>query len=145
MNLNFYGVLPGSWGAYDLSQAQSTALITYFLLRFRKSLLDGTLEPETMAGQPLCMGQYRRMFSVLREPGEHEDELVEWDPKAYKHIVVLVNNRFFQFDVVDDAGNILGLDDLTLYVLARSSLASIAPLLFLLQLLYFFLAVSSSG
>jgi len=66
-----------------------------------------------MSGQPLCMAQYRRMFSVIREPGEYEDELVEWDPSAYKHVVVLVNNRFFAFDVVDENGNILGLEALT--------------------------------
>ena len=90
--------------------------MTYFLLKFRSSVLDGTLEPETMAGQPLCMAQYRRMFSVIREPGEHEDELVEWDPHAYKHVVVLVNNRFFAFDVLDSSDAIMGLDDLTTYV-----------------------------
>ena len=72
--------------------------------------------PEKMAGQPLCMGQYRRMFSVARIPGEYEDELVEWDPREYRHIVCLIENKFYAFDVVDEYGNILDCDALAMYV-----------------------------
>lgn len=98
--------------------------MSYFLLRFRQKVLDGTLQPEKMAGQPLCMAQYRRMFSVCRVPGEHTDELVEWEPRDYRHIIVLLENKFYAFDVLDKYGNIMSPDQLTMCVPAQARAAS---------------------
>ncbi|KAM9809270.1 choline O-acetyltransferase [Syngnathus typhle] len=73
-----------------------------------KSLLDaGTLPVDyargQLAGTPLCMEQYYRMFSAYRLPGRERDVLVVHDGSAVPeagHIIVACKNQFFVLDVV---------------------------------------------
>ncbi len=70
---------------------------------------------EMLAGQPLCMHQYTRMFNSCRVPGETADEVVV-TAEPIRHIVVLHNSAVYAFDVLDAAGNILPYANIVAYV-----------------------------
>ncbi len=69
-----------------------------------------------MSKQKLCMFQYSRAFNSCRVPGVEIDEIVTY-PHTMRHIVVLLNNVIYTFDVLDEAGNIKSHADLLLYAL----------------------------
>ncbi|KAI8521504.1 hypothetical protein Bbelb_012580 [Branchiostoma belcheri] len=56
-----------------------------------------------LAGQPLCMEQYYRLFSSYRVPGITKDMLVSPDSSVMpepEHIIVVCKNQFFVLDVI---------------------------------------------
>jgi hypothetical protein len=73
------------------------------------------MPPEMLAGQPLCMHQYVRMFNSCRVPGETVDEVVVTS-EPIRHIVVLHNSALYAFDVLDSAGNMLPFANIVAYV-----------------------------
>nr|XP_006630421.1 PREDICTED: choline O-acetyltransferase [Lepisosteus oculatus] len=88
------------------------------LLRFAANLISGVLDykglldahalPEDyargqLAGTPLCMEQYYRLFSSYRLPGQKKDTLVAQKSSVMpepEHIIVACKNQFFVLDVV---------------------------------------------
>ncbi|XP_077350911.1 choline O-acetyltransferase [Festucalex cinctus] len=86
-------------------------------LRFTANLISGILEYKSLldartlpvdyaqgqlAGTPLCMEQYYRIFSACRLPGRERDVLVGHDGSAMpdpEHIIVACKNQFFALDV----------------------------------------------
>lgn len=87
--------------------------MTAHTLRFRSLCVDETLEPETLAGRPLCMVQFSRMFNSCRVPGETCDSIVTY-PHTHRHIAVLRNDRICALQVLDAAGHTLPTTDLIL-------------------------------
>uniref|UniRef100_A0A1A7Z2K6 Choline O-acetyltransferase n=1 Tax=Iconisemion striatum TaxID=60296 RepID=A0A1A7Z2K6_9TELE len=87
-------------------------------LRFAAHLLSGVLEYKTLldahalpvdyargqlAGTPLCMEQYYRLFTSYRLPGPERDTLVAQESTVMpepEHIIVACKNQFFVLDVV---------------------------------------------
>ncbi|XP_030628286.1 choline O-acetyltransferase [Chanos chanos] len=87
-------------------------------LRFAAHLISGVLEYKTLldgralpidyargqlAGTPLCMEQYYRLFSSYRLPGPKKDTLVAQKSSVMpepEHIIVACKNQFFVLDVV---------------------------------------------
>ncbi|XP_044069678.1 choline O-acetyltransferase [Siniperca chuatsi] len=87
-------------------------------LRFAAHLISGVLEYKTLldaralpvdyargqlAGTPLCMEQYYRLFSSYRLPGPERDTLVAQESSVMpepEHIIVACKNQFFVLDVV---------------------------------------------
>ncbi|KAJ8365695.1 hypothetical protein SKAU_G00145260 [Synaphobranchus kaupii] len=73
-----------------------------------KALLDGRALPVEyargqLAGTPLCMDQYYRLFSSYRIPGPRKDTLVAQKSSVMpepEHIIVACKNQFFVLDVV---------------------------------------------
>ncbi|XP_035258951.1 choline O-acetyltransferase-like [Anguilla anguilla] len=73
-----------------------------------KALLDGRALPVEyargqLAGTPLCMEQYYRLFSSYRLPGPKKDTLVAQKSSVMpepEHIIVACKNQFFVLDVV---------------------------------------------
>ncbi|XP_061088285.1 choline O-acetyltransferase-like [Conger conger] len=73
-----------------------------------KALLDGRALPVEyargqLAGTPLCMEQYYRLFSSYRLPGPQRDTLVAQQSCVMpepEHIIVACKNQFFVLDVV---------------------------------------------
>lgn len=54
------------------------------------------LEVEMLAGKPLCMSQYYRIFSACRVPADKRDKLVvnpPNKPNAPRHIIIMHNNQ----------------------------------------------------
>ncbi|XP_020486580.2 choline O-acetyltransferase [Labrus bergylta] len=87
-------------------------------LRFAAHLISGVLEYKTLldaralpvdyargqlAGTPLCMEQYYRLFTSYRLPGPERDTLVAQESSVMpepEHIIVACKNQFFVLDVV---------------------------------------------
>uniref|UniRef100_A0A1A8URY5 Choline O-acetyltransferase n=1 Tax=Nothobranchius furzeri TaxID=105023 RepID=A0A1A8URY5_NOTFU len=87
-------------------------------LRFAAHLLSGVLEYKTLldahalpidyaqgqlAGTPLCMEQYYRLFTSYRLPGPERDTLVAQESTVMpepEHVIVACKNQFFVLDVV---------------------------------------------
>lgn len=129
INVNWHGVLPGTWGP-SVTQAGAAAALTRSVLEFRRQLLtcvplppcvracragspadarrsprSETLPAERMMGRPLSMHQFVRMFGSCRVPGEEMDEIVKHE--GARHILVLRNNSLFAVDVLDERGEAL--------------------------------------
>uniref|UniRef100_A0A7N8X155 Choline O-acetyltransferase n=1 Tax=Mastacembelus armatus TaxID=205130 RepID=A0A7N8X155_9TELE len=87
-------------------------------LRFAAHLISGVMEYKTLldaralpvdyargqlAGTPLCMEQYYRLFTSYRLPGPERDTLVAQESSVMpepEHIIVACKNQFFVLDVV---------------------------------------------
>ncbi|XP_072347671.1 choline O-acetyltransferase [Scyliorhinus torazame] len=87
-------------------------------LRFASRLISGILDYKVvidvralpveyargqLAGHPLCMEQYYRLFSSYRLPGHQKDTLVVQKNNVMpepEHIIVVCQNQFFVLDVV---------------------------------------------
>ncbi|KAM9364966.1 choline O-acetyltransferase [Pholidichthys leucotaenia] len=87
-------------------------------LRYAAHLISGVLEYKTLldaralpvdyargqlAGTPLCMEQYYRLFTSYRLPGPERDTLVAQESTVMpepEHIIVACKNQFFVLDVV---------------------------------------------
>ncbi|XP_041645949.1 choline O-acetyltransferase [Cheilinus undulatus] len=87
-------------------------------LRFAAHLISGVLEYKTLldaralpvdyargqlAGTPMCMEQYYRLFTTYRLPGPERDTLVAQESSVMpepEHIIVACKNQFFVMDVV---------------------------------------------
>ncbi|XP_071764299.1 choline O-acetyltransferase [Centroberyx gerrardi] len=87
-------------------------------LRFAAHLISGVLEYKALldahalpvdyargqlAGTPLCMEQYYRLFTSYRLPGPERDTLVAQESSVMpepEHIIVACKNQFFVLDVV---------------------------------------------
>ncbi|XP_056147418.1 choline O-acetyltransferase [Lampris incognitus] len=87
-------------------------------LRFAAHLISGVLEYKVLldghalpvdyargqlAGTPLCMDQYYRLFTSYRLPGPERDTLVAQESSVMpepEHIIVACKNQFFVLDVV---------------------------------------------
>ncbi|KAK1164571.1 choline O-acetyltransferase-like [Acipenser oxyrinchus oxyrinchus] len=88
------------------------------LLRFSALLISGVLDYKALldahalpidyargqlAGTPLCMKQYYRLFSSFRLPGHKKDTLVAQKNTVMpepEHIIIACKNQFFVLDVV---------------------------------------------
>ena len=64
------------------------------------------LESEELAGQPLSMWQYKRMFNSCVVPGEDCDQMVEYPDDELKHIIVMRNDLMYRVEVIDEHGEI---------------------------------------
>lgn len=96
---------------WHLSQVEAAALSVVHVLRFRAELVRETLPVETLAGQPLCMAQYERMYNSCRVPGEECDSIVTYSGDK-RHIIVLRNNYILAVEVLDEAGAIKPISDI---------------------------------
>lgn len=107
--------------------AKRAAAITTAALEFKKMVDGGTLEPEYMRKQPMCMDSYKWMFNTCRIPKKPVDEPIKYPASEHKYFVVIRKNHFFKvFHEVD--GTQLNTHELEaqftrIYELAKSSKA----------------------
>lgn len=95
----------------SMSQAGAGAMVITQLLAFRDLIVTEGLEGETLAGRPLCMHQYSRMFNSCRVPGSEVDVIETYPTSGARHIIVLRNNAVFKFNVLDEEGRALPMSD----------------------------------
>eukprot|EP00123_Amoebidium_parasiticum_P017009 comp23677_c0_seq4/m.40537 comp23677_c0_seq4/g.40537 ORF comp23677_c0_seq4/g.40537 comp23677_c0_seq4/m.40537 type:complete len:784 (-) comp23677_c0_seq4:394-2745(-) len=75
------------------------------ILRFKQSVDRETLEPLVIRDTvPLCMEQYRRMFSTTRIPKKGGDQILHLDRNESRHIVVFVKGSYFVLELYSDLG-----------------------------------------
>ncbi|XP_056433571.1 choline O-acetyltransferase-like [Gadus chalcogrammus] len=101
-------------------------------LRFAAHLVTGVLEYKSLidtqalavdyargqlAGTPLCMQQYSRMFTYYRRPGHTTDTQIESPAAAAasepEHIIVACKNQFFVLDIVSNLKRLNEMDILS--------------------------------
>ena len=108
INVNFSTACDEHPAAKGLSQVQRAAALIHLTLRFKSLLDQEKLAVDKDRKGPLCMVQFKRLFSTTRIPGQDIDRLrspvLPTDPPsaAEKHIVVLHNGHIFALDVLDD-------------------------------------------
>ncbi len=112
INVNFSTVCDDTPETANLGQIRRAVLLIRLTLEF-KSLLDReALAVDQIGDQPLCMMQFKRMFSAARIPQRGIDlirsPISEFHPTSpsEKHIVVLHNGHIFSMTVVDGRGDI---------------------------------------
>jgi carnitine O-acetyltransferase len=110
INVNFSTVCDHPPGTANFGQIRRAVLLIRLTLEF-KSLLDHeALAVDQIGGQPLCMMQFKRMFSAARIPQRDIDlirsPVSEFHPTSpfEKHIVILLNGHIFSMTVVDGRG-----------------------------------------
>lgn len=106
----FYMMSLGPLGR-DETQFNRAAGLVEAMIRFRELIESQSLKPDLQGGRPICMIQYKKVFSSCRIPQKDRDILrtpiSRENPTLpdQKHIVVARNGRFFILDVIHHDGS----------------------------------------
>ncbi|MBO1911095.1 choline/carnitine O-acyltransferase, partial [Microvirga sp. 3-52] len=89
------------------TRAELVGKVGRLVAEFYHTIIDGEIEPVTLSGIPLDMGQYKKFFRSVRIPRVERDEfrLAEFD-KRNNHIVILYKNNFYKVNVTNREGAI---------------------------------------
>lgn len=109
INVNPYMILENDPNIDRNPVLRATSLLIS-LLRYRRSLLDNVLTPEK-----IDMRSFKNLFSTTRMPRAGEDT-VEYFGEEQKHVVFIRNGQFYQFNVLDQQGNIKPAQDIYNFV-----------------------------
>mmetsp|Transcript_21836 Transcript_21836/g.54902 ORF Transcript_21836/g.54902 Transcript_21836/m.54902 type:complete len:604 (+) Transcript_21836:125-1936(+) len=84
------------------------ACVLYHTGEIMRALRGEEIPPQYLGKQiPMCMDQYRRVFSTTRIPGETCDTLQVTPLSEAVNLVVLWNDHIFYFPIVDADNNLL--------------------------------------
>jgi len=118
INVNFCTVCDENPSVNELPQVKRSAVLIYLTLRF-KSLIDNEkLEVDKDKYGPLCMMQFKILFSTTRIPRRDIDLLrcpiSRNNPTSpsEKHIVVLHSGHIFTLDVLKDSGELRSIGEI---------------------------------
>lgn len=96
----------------NLSRIERATSLIHSALNFKKLIDNEELVADQERGRPVCMMQFRRLFSSTRIPKKDVDQLRTPISKSNptsnyeKHIVVFCKGQIFVLDVLTDAGDI---------------------------------------
>ncbi|CAN6640543.1 carnitine O-acetyltransferase, mitochondrial [Trichomonascus vanleenenianus] len=77
--------------------AKRAAALTSAALTFKHQVDSGSLEPEYMRKNPICMDAYQWMFNACRVPVKGgTDYPIVYPADGHKHIIVIRKNRFYK-------------------------------------------------
>ncbi|KAF1316257.1 Carnitine o-acetyltransferase, partial [Globisporangium splendens] len=104
-NVSYFFHFADSVYAEQRSNVGRAAALLRGTMEFRRQLVDGTLEPEQLGGgakkTPICSTAYKYMFNACRIPHRESDTYRIYDPATHNHVVVMRNNKFFSFELLD--------------------------------------------
>eukprot|EP00750_Incisomonas_marina_P021920 INCI4793.2.p1 GENE.INCI4793.2~~INCI4793.2.p1 ORF type:complete len:569 (+),score=97.63 INCI4793.2:142-1848(+) len=114
INLNCFGTLfcgiPTDFGPTtdkNLLALTRAAAVIYGTMQFRDALQTGQLGAESLdrrGRMPLCMAQFNRVFSSIREPGEEMDHITQFDidkdPAVPPHVAVWCEGRWYRMPLL---------------------------------------------
>ncbi|WZL73294.1 choline/carnitine O-acyltransferase [Clostridiaceae bacterium 35-E11] len=104
INGNVFYVIKNKLKELGFSQEYIAAALSVSICRF-KSLIDREeLEVDLQDENPICMLQYKKLFSATRIP-KREKDVLKVTP-FQKHIIVLCRGQIFTVDVFTDSGKI---------------------------------------
>ncbi|XJO77038.1 hypothetical protein BDV3_001681 [Batrachochytrium dendrobatidis] len=111
-------------GVLSSFQIQRAAGIISNALTFKDLLDSQQIPPEYSGSTPLCMNQYRNLFSTTRVPGKYEDLLISKHPSRSTHIIVLTKDQIYKVEVLGKNGSRVSLKEIErqLYAVGQSSL-----------------------
>ena len=118
INVNFCTVCEENSSITGIPQIRRSAMLIYLSLRF-KSLIDNeSLEVDKDRYGPLCMIQFKKLFSTTRIPQKEIDLLrcptsrINPTSPSEKHIVVFHHGHIFTLKVLDGSGGIRSIAEL---------------------------------
>lgn len=113
----------------NIDLAEATAKIGILTANYYHDIIDEKIEPESMRGQPLDMGQYQNFFRSVRIPQETRDDFyIAPYTKENNYIVALYRNHLLKVTITDDAGKIYDSATLTNNIqAAMDEVTDIAP------------------
>ncbi len=112
INSNYYVLDPGRVVSSPVQTARA-ASVTHCFLRFHMAVEDEAIEPVLIQKTvPLCMWQYKRMFSTTRVPGRDMDRLVHYESTESRHAAVLCCGLIYSLPLYKADGSILSMSEL---------------------------------
>lgn len=100
INSNVFYYLKSTLDRTAFSQSQIASALVRCALQFKLLIDNGELSIDTQKDQPLCMAQYKNLFSATRIPQKGMDRLAI--ATAKKHIIVLCKEHIFKLDIVHE-------------------------------------------
>jgi len=92
--------------ALPLSEFLTSLIIT--LCEMNDLIVTESLDIDYQRKQPLCMSQYKTLFSTTRIPGETTDSHFTTPHSA--HVIIIHRGHYYRLTVLDDKRNILSYD-----------------------------------
>lgn len=107
INSNYYALDHYIWTPTS-RQVSRAANVVHSILSIKRQIDREELQPLLLRNTiPICMAQYERLFSTVRVPGEEIDELLHFDSRESRHIVVWRQGLFYQLGIYDDKNQLL--------------------------------------
>ncbi|XP_048749687.2 carnitine O-palmitoyltransferase 1, liver isoform-like isoform X2 [Ostrea edulis] len=107
INSNYYVLDQEHWTPSVIQTARIASTV-YNVMKFKQLRDREALKPLLIRNTiPVCMGQYEKMFSTTRIPGEECDTLLTYDSTVSKHIAVWRSGVLYKFDIFDKNGRLL--------------------------------------
>ena len=110
INVNPYMILEDD-PTIDKNPVQRATSLLISLLRYRRSLIENVLTPEKVEMRP-----FKNLFSTTRMPRAKEDT-IEYFGEDKKHVIFIHNGQFYEFNVLDQNGNIKPPQDIFNFIL----------------------------
>jgi carnitine O-acetyltransferase len=110
INSNVFYYLKNKFNTDEFSQTQIASALVRSVLAFNLLIESEKLSIDRQKDQPLCMEQYKSLFSAMRLPQKGKDKLLI--SSGQTHIVVLFKKNIFKLKVIDDFGKIYAFNDI---------------------------------
>jgi len=110
INSNVFYYLKSKLNRETFSQTQLASALIIAVYQFNRAIEDETLCVDKQKEQPLCMAQYKNLFSATRVPQKGKDTLRVHN--GHKHIVVLFKGHLFKVNIADDNGLVYAFADI---------------------------------
>lgn len=110
VHVNPFYVMEHNIRMNGISRSELAASLILTVLQFKRCLDRENLKVEYEGNKPLCMDQYRNIFSSCRIPGKKKDLLKKTnmaEQGAIRHIVVFCGNRVFKVNVISEDGTVV--------------------------------------
>ncbi|MGF1792636.1 choline/carnitine O-acyltransferase [Photobacterium profundum] len=104
INSNVFYYLKSKLDVKTCSQANIAAALIVSIYNFISLIDKKELTVDMQKDMPLCMNQYKNLFSSIRIAQQGMDKLKV--SSSRKHIVAMYNQRIFQVDILDEKGNV---------------------------------------
>lgn len=105
--MHFNVLLDTEQSKHQLTQWELAGKVSRFVAEYYHKIIDEDIEPATLRGMPLDMGQYKNFFRSMRVPRLERDEFrVAAFEKSDNHVVILYKGNVYQVSVTNNEGAI---------------------------------------
>lgn len=87
--------------------AELAGKASFLVAEYYHKIIDEKVEPVTLKGTPLDMGQYKKFFKSVRVPQLYRDQFIvgEFDKKN-NYVILIYKNHMYKVPVTNEAGKI---------------------------------------
>ncbi|WP_256717702.1 choline/carnitine O-acyltransferase [Shewanella sp. UCD-KL12] len=107
INSNVFYYLKSKLDVHTHSQARIAAALISSVYDFIALIDEKKLTVDVQKARPLCMNQYRHLFSSTRIPRQGTDEFKVSSNR--QHILVMFNQRIYKLNIIDNSGSVSSL------------------------------------